>query len=111
MFTLTIDETTMNFQPISVTHVELSSSFIKIHGQTNREKVKSIGYELIAADKIFALQPRPVIKMLRGDCMVLVYYNTNYFRGRFISAGVEETANVLLIDMGNTVTVEMANVR
>lgn len=102
----------MNNQTIFVTHVELlAQHFIKIHGQTNQETARIIEYSMPTVINTFSTFPPPVINMLYVDCMVLVYYSNNYFRGKFISTDAEKTANVLLIDRGNTVTVELANVR
>lgn len=111
LFTLTIDEITMNFPTIFVTHVELSAHFIKIHGQTNRQTARIVEYSMPTIINMFATFPPPLINMLYVDCMVLVYYNNKYFRGKFISADALKTANILLIDMGFMVTVELANVR
>ncbi|KAJ6642396.1 Maternal protein tudor [Pseudolycoriella hygida] len=49
--------------------------------------------------------------MLNAGCMVLVYLNRKYFRGRFVGADAQENANIFLIDRGYTVTVELANIR
>lgn len=111
LFTLTIDEITMNFPTIFVTHVELSAHFIKIHGQTNRQTARIIEYSMPIIISMFQTFPPPVINMLYLDCMVLVYYDNKYFRGKFIGADASKTANILLIDMGFMVTVELANVR
>lgn len=110
LFTLTIDGITMNHPTIYVTHVELSSSFIKIHGQTNRKTAQIIDMSMPTIINIFSTYPEPVINMLYDECMVLVYSDNKYFRGKFIGADAEKTANVLLIDMGYTITVELANV-
>lgn len=102
----------MNYhRTLFVTHVELSSHFIKIYGQTNREVAKQIEHSTPAMISIFQSYPQPVINMLFVECMVLVYYNSSYYRGKFMSADAGKTANVLLIDFGYMVTVELANVR
>ncbi len=112
MFTLTIDEITMNFQTIFVTHVEVSPHhFIKIHGQTNREMASEIDSAMPTMINIFSTYPSPDLHMLHAECKVLVYYSTHYYRGKFITSDVRETANILLIDLGYTVNIELANVR
>lgn len=101
----------MSYSMLFVTHVELSSHFIKIHGQTNRQRAQNIDLCMPTVISIFRSFPEPVINMLNVNCKVLVYYNNGYFRGRFLSADAGKTANVLLVDLGFMVTVELANVR
>lgn len=48
--------------------------------------------------------------MLSDDSNVLVYYRNSYYRGKYRSVNADKTVNVLLIDLGYTITVELANV-
>lgn len=102
----------MNYhRTIFVTHVELSlSRFIKIHGQTNREKAVKIEFSLPTVMNLFRTYPAPLLNMLDADTVVLVFHGQNYYRGKFISPGPAKTVTVLLIDMGYMVTVDLANV-
>lgn len=102
----------MNNSIITVTHVEISSQhFIKIHGQTNRENVYNVSAAVSTMIGIFSTFPPPVMKMLQPDCLVLVYYDSKYFRGKFIKPDAKTTASVLLIDLGYMINIELANVR
>lgn len=111
LFTLTIDERTMNYPTLYVTHVEVSSHhLIKIHGQVNRDRARLIETAMPTTMTVFHRFPPPLINMLQPECIVLVYYRNLYFRGKFVSSDNGETANVLLIDLGVMVNIELANV-
>ncbi|KAG4076949.1 hypothetical protein HA402_015936 [Bradysia odoriphaga] len=102
----------MNYPIITVTHVEVSSQhFIKIHGQTNLENAQNVNAAVATMVGIFTTFPAPLMKMLQAGCVVLVYFNKQYYRGKFVGFDAGTTANVLLIDFGFTVNIELANLR
>ncbi|XP_037035912.1 maternal protein tudor-like [Bradysia coprophila] len=102
----------MNYPIITVTHVEVSSQhFIKIHGQTNLDNAKNVNAAVGSMIGIFQTFPPPLMKMLNAGCVVLVYFSKAYHRGKFVGFDAGTTANVLLVDFGFTVNIELANLR
>lgn len=100
----------MNKRTIFITHVELLNNFVKIYGQLNRGMAIQIEFGLSTTYNLFTTHPTPLLSMLDGDSIILVTYNGKYYRGKFVSAATDKLVNVLLIDMGNVVMIDLKSV-
>lgn len=84
--------------------------FIILHGWTNMSRVKQVLGATSNLAEIFNVYPPPKCDRLQRNCLLLVYEDHKYFRGKFLDSDATTKARVLLIDVGYAITTGFINV-